>query len=94
MLKRVITDIGFIVQSRYSKEILKPSNSVPVVWDEHRALFNGIFNKDEFQRALSTAISTARRVNVPIMFTKITPSPSGFEPVTVRIAPWRGGFRH
>ena len=45
MLKRVITDIGFVVQSRYSKEILKPSNSVPVVWDEHRALFNGIFKR-------------------------------------------------
>jgi nicotinamidase-related amidase len=75
------------------KEILKPSNSVLVVWDVHRALFNGIFNKDEFQRALSTAISAARRINVPIIFTKITPFPSGFEPVTVRIAPWRGGFR-
>lgn len=60
------------------KEILKPSNSVLVVWDVHRALFNGIFNKDEFQRALSTAISTARRVNVPIMFTKITSSPKRF----------------
>ncbi len=68
------------------KEILKPSNSVLVVWDVHRALFNGIFNKDEFQRALSTAISAARRINVPIIFTKITPFPSGFEPVTVRIA--------
>jgi len=75
------------------KEILKPSNSVLVVWDVHRALFNGIFNKDEFQRALNTAINAARRVNVPIIFTKITPFPSGFEPVTVRIAPWRGGFR-
>ena len=68
------------------KEILKPSNSVLVVWDVHRALFNGIFNKDEFQRALSTAINAARRINVPIIFTKITPFPSGFEPATVRIA--------
>ena len=42
---------------------------------------------------MSTAISTARRVNVPVIFTKITPSLSGFEPVTVRIDPWRGGFR-
>ncbi len=74
------------------REILKPSNSVLVVWDVHRALFNGIFNKDEFQRALSTAINAARRVNVPIIFTKITPPfPSGFEPITTKIMPWRGG---
>ncbi|GAB6946111.1 hypothetical protein JCM16161A_02410 [Vulcanisaeta sp. JCM 16161] len=75
------------------RELLKPSNSVLVVWDVHRALFNGIFNKDEFQRALNTAISAARRVGVPIIFTKITPYPSGFEPMTTRIMPWRGGFK-
>ncbi|MFB6469739.1 MAG: cysteine hydrolase family protein [Vulcanisaeta sp. AZ3] len=75
------------------RDVLRPGNSVLVVWDVHKALFNGIFNKDEFQRALNTAISAARRANVPIIFTKITPYPSGFEPVNTKIMPWRGGFR-
>ncbi len=75
------------------RDLLKPSSSVLIAWDVHRALFNGIFNKDEFQRALNTVVEAARRVRVPIIFTRITPFPSGFEPVTTRIMQWRGGFR-
>ncbi|BDR92744.1 cysteine hydrolase family protein [Vulcanisaeta souniana] len=75
------------------RDLLKPGNSVLIAWDVHRALFNGIFNKDEFQRALGTVIEAARRVRVPIIFTRITPFPSGFEPVTAKIMQWRGGFR-
>lgn len=75
------------------RDIAKPQQSILVVWDVHRALYNSIFNKDEFARALNRVISAARRVKVPIIFTKITPYPPGFEPFNARFAPWRGGFR-
>ncbi len=75
------------------RDILKPSNSILVVWDVHKALYNSIFNKDEFLNALNRVIDAARRVKVPIVFTKITPYPRGFEPPTVRLMQWRGGFR-
>ena len=75
------------------RDILKPSNSILVVWDVHKALYNSIFNKDEFLSALNRVIEAARRVKVPVVFTKITPYPRGFEPPTVRLMQWRGGFR-
>ncbi|MGC8570608.1 cysteine hydrolase [Caldivirga sp.] len=75
------------------RDLLKPSNSILVVWDVHKALYNAIFNKDEFLNALTRVIEAARRVKVPIVFTRITPYPRGFEPLTSRLMQWRGGFR-
>ncbi|EWG06637.1 MAG: isochorismatase hydrolase [Candidatus Aramenus sulfurataquae] len=75
------------------KEVLNPQKSILVVWDVHVALVNSIFNKDEFMNALNKVIASARRANVPIVFTKITPYPKGFESPATKI--WRlwGGFQ-
>ncbi|ABW01854.1 cysteine hydrolase [Caldivirga maquilingensis] len=75
------------------RDILKPNYSILVVWDVHKALYNSIFNKDEFLNALNRVIEAARRVKVPVVFTKITPYPRGFEPPASRLVQWRGGFR-
>ncbi|MCI2414442.1 MAG: cysteine hydrolase [Candidatus Aramenus sp.] len=74
------------------KEILNPQKSILVVWDVHVALVNSIFNKDEFMNALNKAIASARSANVPIVFTKITPYPKGFESPAAKIV-YRGGFQ-
>jgi len=65
-------------------EILNPRASVLVVWDVQNALVNSIFNRDEFMNALNQTISAARKAKVPIVFTKITPYPRGFEPEASR----------
>lgn len=75
------------------RDLLKPSSSVLVVWDVHRALYNNIFNKDEFMRALLASIEAARRAGVPIIFTRITPYPPGFEPISLKVAQWRSPLR-
>jgi Amidases related to nicotinamidase len=94
-LLRGIGDIGMAlsISQETLRDILKPSNSVLVVWDVHRALYNVIFNRDEFLKALNTVIEAARRVKVPVVFTRITPYPRGFEPPTVKLMQWRGGFK-
>ncbi|GGP21364.1 isochorismatase [Thermocladium modestius] len=73
-------------------DIVKPSQSVLVVWDVHKALVNSIFNKDEFMNSLNTAINAARGAGVPIIFTKITPYPQGFESPSSKLL-YRGGFQ-
>ncbi|MGC8597670.1 MAG: isochorismatase family cysteine hydrolase [Thermocladium sp.] len=73
-------------------DILKPSQSVLVVWDVHKALVNSIFNKEEFMSALNTSITAARQAKVPIVFTKITPYPRGFESPSSKLL-YRGGLQ-
>lgn len=73
-------------------DILKPSQSVLVVWDVHKALVNSIFNKEEFMIALNTSITAARQAKVPIVFTKITPYPRGFESPSYKLL-YRGGLQ-
>lgn len=73
-------------------DIIRPAQSVLVVWDVHKALVNSIFNKDEFMNALNITINAARRSGVPIIFTKITPYPQGFESPSSKLL-YRGGFQ-
>ncbi len=60
------------------KRFIKRSNSVLVVWDVQEALVNAIFNREEFLAKLKELIDGARRLNVPIVYTKITPFPERF----------------
>ncbi|NON62709.1 cysteine hydrolase, partial [Acidianus sp. DSM 29099] len=62
------------------KKLVKKNNSVLVVWDVHEALVSSIFNKDEFLSSLKELISEARSLNIPIVYTKITPYPEKFQP--------------
>ncbi|MGC9209420.1 MAG: cysteine hydrolase family protein [Nitrososphaeria archaeon] len=75
------------------KELLRPAGSALIAWDVHRALYNNVFNKEEFMRGLQSSIDAARKAGVPVIFTRITPYPPGFEPPASRLIRWRGSFR-
>lgn len=65
------------------KEIVEPKHTCLVVWDVQNALVNSIFNRDQFLKSLKTVIAAARKNNVLIAYTKITPLPVSLE------SPWR-----
>jgi len=75
------------------KKIIEPRSSIFIAWDVHRALFNSVFNRDEFQNGFNVALNAARKAKVPVIFTKITPYSSGFEPASAKLMKWRGGFK-
>jgi nicotinamidase-related amidase len=62
------------------KKLITKKNSVLVVWDVQEALVNSIFNKEEFLTKLKELINYARKYNIPIVYTKITPLPERFQP--------------
>ncbi|MFP3262244.1 MAG: cysteine hydrolase [Nitrososphaeria archaeon] len=82
-----------MINSEDLKRILEPKNSLFIAWDVHRALFNSTFNRDEFLKGFQTALNAARKARVPVIFTKITPFPTGFEPASAKLMQWRGSFR-
>jgi nicotinamidase-related amidase len=61
------------------REMLDPKHTALVVWDVQNALVNAIFNKAEFVSELGKLINSARKVNIPVFYTKITPLPFRFE---------------
>ncbi|MGC9183346.1 isochorismatase family cysteine hydrolase [Caldisphaera sp.] len=61
------------------EELFKPSNSALIVWDVQNMLVQGIFNKEQFMNSLNNLINSARSLNIPIFYTKITPLPERFE---------------
>jgi nicotinamidase-related amidase len=65
------------------KEIVEPKHTCLVVWDVQNALVNSIFNREQFLKSLKTLIAAARKNNVLIVYTKITPLPVALE------SPWR-----
>ncbi|MEL9969782.1 MAG: isochorismatase family cysteine hydrolase [Metallosphaera sp.] len=66
------------------KGTLNQNNSILVVWDVQNGLVKGIFNRDEFLRALDRTLNFARNHRIPVVFTRITPYPEGFEPFAMR----------
>ena len=65
------------------KEIVEPEHTCLVVWDVQNALVNSIFNREQFLKSLRSLIEAARKNNVLIVYTKITPLPASVE------SPWR-----
>jgi nicotinamidase-related amidase len=65
------------------KEIVEPEHTCLVVWDVQNALVNSIFNREQFMQSLKSIIEAARKNNVLIAYTKITPLPLSLE------SPWR-----
>lgn len=61
------------------EEIVAPEHSALIVWDVQNMLVERIFNKQEFMQNLSGLIEAARKADVPVFFTKITPLPERFE---------------
>jgi nicotinamidase-related amidase len=55
------------------KDILGPSRTCLVVWDVQNGLVKSIFNREEFVSNLKNLLGAARKANVPIVYTRITP---------------------
>jgi nicotinamidase-related amidase len=68
---------------RELREIAAREHTALVVWDVQNALVNAIFNKEEFLKNLRSLIEAARKYDIPIAYTKITPLPTRYE------SPWR-----
>jgi nicotinamidase-related amidase len=70
------------------QEIIAPEHSALIVWDMQNRLVNRVFNRDEILNSVDALIQTARKVQVPVVYTKITQlgSPSANEPGAMEIA--------
>jgi len=61
------------------EDLFKPKTSALIVWDVQNMLVQHIFNKEQFINSLNNLINSARSLNIPIFYTKITPLPERFE---------------
>ena len=61
------------------KGILNPGKTALLVWDVQNMLVQNIFNTEEFLVHTNKVISLAKKNNVPVIFSKITPLPERFE---------------
>ena len=61
------------------KDILDPAHTCLVVWDVQNGLVKNIFNQDDFLSSLKKLITAARRHNVPLVYTRITPLPPAYQ---------------
>jgi nicotinamidase-related amidase len=61
------------------KEILNPSKTVLLIWDIQNRLVHSIFNTQSFMESNKNVISSAKKHNVQVIFSKITPLPYNFE---------------
>jgi nicotinamidase-related amidase len=61
------------------KEIVDPTHTALVVWDVQNELVNRSFNKVEFLKNIKGLLATARQYTLPVVYTKITPLPKGYE---------------
>lgn len=59
--------------------MLAREHTLLVVWDMQNALVNGSFNKDALLTSTGALIQAARRAQVPVVYTKITPLPPRFQ---------------
>jgi nicotinamidase-related amidase len=61
------------------EKLIRRDGSALIVWDVQEALISRIFNKDEFLGNVKKLISEARKLSIPVFYTKITPLPEKFE---------------
>jgi nicotinamidase-related amidase len=61
------------------KEIVEPEHTALVIWDCQNGLVDHIFNKEEFLANLKALLAAARRRKIPVVYTKITPLPAGYQ---------------
>jgi nicotinamidase-related amidase len=73
------------------KEIISREKSALIVWDVQEGLVASIFNKEEFLKSATQLVSEARKRQIPIFYTKITPLPERYQNKTL-MALRRGGF--
>lgn len=61
------------------KEIVNREHTALVLWDCQNALVDNIFNREEFLANLKALLAAARRQKIPVVYTKITPLPAGYQ---------------
>lgn len=60
--------------------IVAPEHSMLVVWDMQNMLVDRAFNKNEILNSVQALLRAARRIKVPVLYTKITFLPPRFQP--------------
>ena len=71
--------LGKLVILESRQEIISPEHTALVLWDCQNALVNNIFNRDEYLENLKALLASARQQKIPIIYTKITPVPIGYQ---------------
>jgi nicotinamidase-related amidase len=61
------------------REIVDPKHTALVLWDCQDGLVNNIFNREEYLANLKTLLAAARRREISVIYTKITPLPAGYQ---------------
>ena len=61
------------------KDIVAPAHTALLVWDVQNALFDRIFNQEDFLKNTKRLIELARSRQIPIVYSKITPLPREYE---------------
>jgi nicotinamidase-related amidase len=61
------------------KEILNPAKTVLLIWDVQNRLVQNIFNTQSFLENNKNVIAAAKKHNVQVVFSKITPLPENFD---------------
>ena len=61
------------------KEIVNPEHTALVLWDCQDGLVDRIFDRGDFLENLKALVATARSLKIPIVFTRITPLPAGYQ---------------
>jgi nicotinamidase-related amidase len=62
-----------------SREIVDPGHTALVLWDCQNGLVNNVFNHEEYLVNLRTLLAAARRREIPVVYTKITPLPTSYQ---------------
>ncbi len=60
-------------------DVIAPEHSMLIVWDMQNMLVNRVFNKDEILKSVGALLQTARKIQVPVVYTKITRLPPRFQ---------------
>lgn len=71
--------LGKLVIFEDLREIVNPEHTALVLWDCQNGLINNIFNRDEFLANLKAFLVAARSRKLPVIYTKITPLPAGYQ---------------
>jgi nicotinamidase-related amidase len=61
------------------REIVDPGHTALVLWDCQNGLVNNVFNHEEYLVNLRTLLAAARRREIPVVYTKITPLPTSYQ---------------
>lgn len=61
------------------RDIVDPSHTALVVWDVQNLLVERIFKRETFLKSCRSLLDKARKSQIPIIYTKITPLPREYE---------------